>query len=290
MAFVAKFIGPHLMSRVGALSFAFCAFRPAPRPRFRQQLADDCRAYNLIASLVDTEINPPHFSAIMTEQSISEITFNNRSASSFLNPIEPITEVTEEQKHPWLPDGNQKFSKPLLRIWDLFSGSRPDNNCMSSRARFGRLDTAKARKDSLTIHINHAIWEPTPYISFTTSKEAIIGIAQMRAIKRNEPQTLTVIDPNIRLRGRLPILDVKAEMQHYGIANPYSNRPYNDFYTDHCCLSMASHRARDSWTMAMGGSRGKRQLVRRSHPPGLGRVSKPNVHHQTQGAAGTSVS
>lgn len=48
---------------------------------------------------------------------------------------------------------------------------------MKSRAPRQRLDTQKSRKESLATHINHKIWEPTPYISFTTSPVTIQALA-----------------------------------------------------------------------------------------------------------------
>ena len=107
---------------------------------------------------------------------------------------------------------------------------------MKSRAEHERLDTLKSRKDSLTIHINHKIWTPTPYISFTTSPSKIEDLANLRAQRTSRgPHTLTVVDPNIRVRNGLPVLHVADEMEHYGIADPYGNG--NEYYEDHyICL------------------------------------------------------
>ena len=45
-------------------------------------------------------------------------------------------------------------------------------------------------------------------------------------------QTLTVIDPDTRLRNGLPILDIAAEINHYNIPDPYrkSIEYYNGYY------------------------------------------------------------
>lgn len=101
---------------------------------------------------------------------------------------------------------------------------------MTSRAPYERLDTYGSRKDSLTIHINHKDWRPTPYISFTTSPMAVQEIADMRRGRRG-PQKLIVVDPNFRLQKGLPILDVAAEMRHYGIKDPY--RKGGQYYGNH---------------------------------------------------------
>jgi hypothetical protein len=105
---------------------------------------------------------------------------------------------------------------------------------MSSRAPDQRLDTFEARRTTLSTHINHKNWTPTPYISFTSSPPAIEELAKWRKTKRGA-QKLTVINPNIRLRNGLPILDLAAEMEYYGISNPYGER--DRYCVDHyICL------------------------------------------------------
>ena len=141
----------------------------------------------------------------------------------------------EEYQNPW-QDACFPFPQmPLLRIWDGYSGSQPeDDHRMMSRAPEMRLDSAESRKESLAKHLNHKCWEPGPYISFTTSPAAIERLAQMRAAKRGV-QTLTVIDPNVRVRNGLPILSVKDQMRRYDIPDPY--RRSNEYYIDHyVCL------------------------------------------------------
>ena len=58
----------------------------------------------------------------------------------------------------------------------------------------------------------------------------------MRSRRNNRGnQTLTVIDPNTRLKNGLPILNVAAEMDHYKILDPYGKD--NQYYDDHyVCL------------------------------------------------------
>jgi hypothetical protein len=79
-----------------------------------------------------------------------------------------------------------------------------------------------------------AVWEPTPSTSFTISLAAIQEVADWRANRRG-PQTLTVIYPKIRIADELPIIDVCAEMDYYGVKNLY--RKSNQYYVDHyLCL------------------------------------------------------
>jgi len=143
---------------------------------------------------------------------------------------------TEDLQHSWSENAFPPFNVPFLRIWDRKSGSQPDNERrMRSRAPRQALDTRESRKNSLVIHINHGLWEPTPYISFTTSAAAIEEQAYWRAGRQRGSQTLTVVDPNTRIADRLPILDVLAEMNHYGIEDPYGKS--NQYYIDHyVCL------------------------------------------------------
>ena len=165
----------------------------------------------------------------MTEEQV----LNGDAALSLL--CQPINPFTEELQHSWSVDGLPPFDAPFLRIWDNKSGSQPDNEGrMRSRAPRQRLDTRESRKNSLTVHINHAIWKPTPYISFTTSPAAIQKMVPGRANRRG-PQTLTVVDPNTRIADRLPILDVGAEMDHYKVSDPYGKS--NQYYINHyVCL------------------------------------------------------
>jgi hypothetical protein len=160
---------------------------------------------------------------------------NRDIALSLLHLPFNTVSITEDEQRPWISNDFQPFKIPFLRIWDHNSGSKPDRERrMLSRAPRQRLDTLESRKASLTVHINHKIWEPTPYISFTTSPEAIEELANWRA-KHRGPQTLTVINPNARIANGLPILDLLAEMNLYKIKDPYGKS--NQYYADHyLCL------------------------------------------------------
>jgi len=179
------------------------------------------------------QLERAHLPSMMAENPVT----NQHKVSSLLSPESRIVFVTEEQLHPWSTDRSQTFDTPLLRTWDHCSGSQPDENgCMMSRAPHQRLDTIESRTTSLTTHLNHKEWTPTPYISFTISPAAIQELATFRSQRKNRGvQTLTVIDPNTRLRDHLPILDVAAEMDHYKILDPYGKS--NQYYVDHyVCL------------------------------------------------------
>ena len=97
-----------------------------------------------------------------------------------------------------------------------------------------RLDNKESRRSSLLIHVDYRIWEPTPYISFTTSASRVEDLVARRINKRRD-QMITVIDPNIRVQNGLPILYAKAEMDHYEIEDPYERN--GQYYHDEClCL------------------------------------------------------
>lgn len=107
---------------------------------------------------------------------------------------------------------------------------------MRSRSVRERLGTFKSRKELLTIHINYKTWIPTPYVSFTTSPFQVEDLADLRAQRRYRgPHTLTVVNPNNRIRAGLPVLHVADEMKYYDIADPYGKS--NEYYEDHyICL------------------------------------------------------
>ncbi|KAF2806328.1 uncharacterized protein BDZ99DRAFT_523786 [Mytilinidion resinicola] len=142
---------------------------------------------------------------------------------------------TEERLRPWRHNRSHSFRLPLLRIWDTFSGSQPDeHNKMNSRAPNKRLDNIESRRTSLATHINHEDWMPTPFVSFTSSPAAVNELAEWRKLRRGD-QTLTAIDPSIRISNGLPILDLAAEMEHYDISNPYGKK--DQYCIDHyVCL------------------------------------------------------
>lgn len=146
------------------------------------------------------------------------------------------TFTNEEHRHPWLVPC-VLIQQPLLRLWDHNSGSQPDSDeYMRARNPRQRLDTAESRHETLGRHINHRIWESTPYISFTTDPLAIEDLAAFRDSRNNRgPHMLTAVHPGVRRMKGLPFIDVGAEMNYYGIQDPY--RKSNLYYRNHyACL------------------------------------------------------
>jgi hypothetical protein len=166
---------------------------------------------------------------LLTRQEVSRLL---RSVQCF-NPFMKA----EEDRRPWSCKVSGSFDRPLLRIWDYRSGSQPDDDGrMLSRAPRSPLDTREARENSLTVHPSHKIWIPTPYISFTTSATGLTDLACMRTRNNNRGlQTLTVIDPDIRIRRGLPVLDIAAEMEYYSIQDPY-DQGYQYYDNHYICL------------------------------------------------------
>jgi hypothetical protein len=144
--------------------------------------------------------------------------------------------IPENQQHSWSDNQLPLTGRgPLLRMWDRYSGSQPDHeDRMLSRAPRQCLNDFYARRDSLTTHISHREWEPTPYISFTSSPADAHEMANTRSYTRG-PQYLTVTNPVVRIGHGLPILNAADEMYHYNVQDPY--RRWNQYYKDHyLCL------------------------------------------------------
>ncbi|KAI0145333.1 hypothetical protein GGR57DRAFT_517219 [Xylariaceae sp. FL1272] len=132
---------------------------------------------------------------------------------------------TEEDVHPWRVLDFEPMPAPLLRISIPTSGSQPnENGNMLARAPHMRLDSHESRKIALTSHYNPSNQEPTPFITFTYSVAAIEEMAQRYATEGLGDITLTVIDPNVRLRKGLPLLSLRNEMRQYG---------YDSYFKDH---------------------------------------------------------
>ncbi|KAF4468897.1 hypothetical protein FALBO_4213 [Fusarium albosuccineum] len=133
---------------------------------------------------------------------------------------------------------DRKTDMPLLRTWDHFSGSQPDEETgdMLARAYDLPLRTVEARKSSLATHLVHREWKPTPFISFTSSWQKLQDLANFREQRPHRgDQTITVIDPSVRLEAGWPILCVGDEMRYYGIPEPYGmHRSEHDNH--HVCL------------------------------------------------------
>ena len=161
---------------------------------------------------------------------MAEVPVLNRNTAISLLRLPGDIFMTEDLQHSWSNNCFSPFEILFLRTWDHNSGSQPDENRMMARAPRQRLDTLESRRISLNKHIDHKVWKPTPYISFTTSPAAVQEMAVLRS-KNRGAQTLTVLNPNVRIADRLPILDVLAEMDHYGITDPYKKS--SQYYKDH---------------------------------------------------------
>jgi hypothetical protein len=129
------------------------------------------------------------------------------------------------------------WDKPILRIYDYMSGSRPEEDRrMLARASRMNLSTQHARRTTLKIHADHKKWEPTPYISFTDSPVDIASFAQQRrADGKRGDQTLVVIDPRRRFELGLPIIRAEEEMRYYHVDDPY-RRDYQYYENHYLCL------------------------------------------------------
>ncbi|KAK6365167.1 hypothetical protein LTS17_011399 [Exophiala oligosperma] len=157
--------------------------------------------------------------------------FNSDLVLELLNSPSRTVFRTEEERHPWRGRRLGPFNRPLLRLLDRHSGSQPDENGrMRSRARPERLDTFISRQTSLNIHIDHGNWTPTPHISFTDSPDEVERLASLRGRRHRGPFTLTVIDPDERIRKGLPVLNVGREMEEYNVRDPYINVGYSHHY------------------------------------------------------------
>ncbi|KAG8359709.1 hypothetical protein FVEN_g2522 [Fusarium venenatum] len=85
------------------------------------------------------------------------------------------------------------------------------------------LSTSQARRSTLQTHIRNNIWEPTPYISFTSSPEALESSANFRRTRPyRENQTVVVIDPVVRLEAKRPVINYGDEIRYYSIDVPYN--------------------------------------------------------------------
>ncbi|KAK0853256.1 hypothetical protein LTS02_012041 [Friedmanniomyces endolithicus] len=106
----------------------------------------------------------------------------------------------------------------------------PRNLRMFARGARMRLDDEKIRIQTLTMHADHKCWEDTPYISFTKSSQSLQDLANQRRTRRRGDQKVVVIDPRIRIKLGLPILDYGEEMAHYHIDSPYARDYWRNHY------------------------------------------------------------
>ena len=104
------------------------------------------------------------------------------------------------------------------------------------------------RRSTLEMHLNHKVWDATPYISFSSSPTAIEDLAKLRRKRRRSgPLRLVAINPRVRQRKRLPILSVADEMKYYRIRDPYGRD--GAYYKDHyvCLWEIAPDEVIGDW-------------------------------------------
>jgi hypothetical protein len=82
----------------------------------------------------------------------------------------------------------------------------------------------------LTNHTNHAIWEGTPYISFTDSQTSLQDLADFRSRRGRGSQNIVVVDPRVRFELGLPVLQCREEMKHYRVNSPHKCEYWRDHY------------------------------------------------------------
>jgi hypothetical protein len=173
----------------------------------------------------------------MAEPILSKTTASALLHSDGLNPFD------EERFHPWRPNittgphnpfcdyaPQTTFTQPFLRRWDHYSGSHPDEQGrMQARDSRRRLHTRAVRVETLTWHANYQNWEhDTPFVSFASSQSRLTDFMNSRNWKVES--TLTVVNPNVRIARRLPMINMGAEMRHYNVLDPY-DRDYA-YYDD----------------------------------------------------------
>lgn len=126
--------------------------------------------------------------------------------------------------------------KPLLRLWDNNSRSRPNGSTGSILADRCRepMHDAQMRRQMLASHIDNRNWtQGTPFISFTSSSRDIKRIARQR--QHRPRQLLTVIDPLPRLERGLGVVSCYDELKYYGVRDPYDNN-YKYYANEYLCL------------------------------------------------------
>jgi hypothetical protein len=82
-----------------------------------------------------------------------------------------------------------------------------------------RLDTFEIRKETLQSHLSTIDKRATPYISFLADPKKLELEIQRKQVE-GRSQRVTLVDPQARLRLRLPILRFADEFQHYKLYNP----------------------------------------------------------------------
>jgi hypothetical protein len=161
--------------------------------------------------------------------------FDRACALELLQFNNPFLEEKGISTHSWTNFPNPVNFTPLLRVWDKNSGSHPDSsNRMLARLPRQRLGSRESRERSLATHADYQKWNPTPFISFTTSVSGL-QIFLSRRKGASFPRTLTVINPNVRIASGLPMLEMESELIYYEVPDPYQ-KAYSYYKDEHLCL------------------------------------------------------
>ncbi|KAG8671505.1 hypothetical protein FPOAC2_04847 [Fusarium poae] len=98
------------------------------------------------------------------------------------------------------------------------------------------LSTSQARLSTLRTHIRNDLREPSPYISFTSSLEALESFANFRKTRPyRENHIIVVIDPVVRLEGKRPVINYGDEIRYYNIDVLY-NSSQQELDNHYICL------------------------------------------------------
>jgi hypothetical protein len=155
---------------------------------------------------------------------------------NLLQQTDPLCEENGPSKHSWAEFSDAGcFQGPGLRVWDINSGSHPDQTGrMQARLSRQRLDSRESRQKSLATHADYRKWEPTPYISFFSSASALKSFLARRQRPRYS-RRLIVINPNVRIAKGLPMIKMESELRYYEVQDPYG-KDYSYYKDEYLCL------------------------------------------------------
>lgn len=166
---------------------------------------------------------------------MQDIDFDKACAMELLQCNNPFLEERGLSKHSRAGSPNAAYSGPLLRVWDKFSGSHPDESGrMQPRLPRQRLGSQETRKEHLATHADYRIWEPTPFISFSASASGLLRFPSRRK-GPSFPRTLSAINPNVRIAYGLPMVEMESELRYYEVQDPYG-RAYSYYKDEYLCL------------------------------------------------------
>lgn len=152
---------------------------------------------------------------------MQNISFDKACAMELLQCTHLFFEETGLSKHSWAEFPNAAYSGPLLRVWNKFSGSHPDQpGRMLARLPREWLGSQESRKEYLATHADNQIWEPTPFISFSASASGLLRFLSRRK-GASSPKTLTAMNPNVRIAYGLSMVEMESELKYHEVRDPY---------------------------------------------------------------------